>query len=109
MIDMNEVHAATDTLARAFEEYKSVNDQRLADVDRRGSADVVLTDKLGRMDQALGKLQDDVSSVKTVLRRPAKGAASFALNDEGDADAESDAYPFEHWIPPSARARKTIS
>jgi HK97 family phage major capsid protein len=86
MIDMNEVHAATDTLARAFEEYKSVNDLRLSEIERRGTADVLLNEKLGRMDQSLNKLQDDVSSVKTVLRRPAKGIAAKALLDEGDSE-----------------------
>ncbi|NTU76251.1 MAG: phage major capsid protein, partial [Alphaproteobacteria bacterium] len=53
MIDMNEVHDATETLARAFEEYKSVNDQRLGEIERRGSADTVLNEKLGRMDAAM--------------------------------------------------------
>ncbi|MDD5585624.1 MAG: phage major capsid protein [Alphaproteobacteria bacterium] len=86
MIDMNEVHAATDTLARAFEEYKSVNDQRLAEIERRGSADVLLNDKLVRMDCSLNKLQDDVSSVKTVLRRPAKGIASKVMTEDGDSE-----------------------
>jgi HK97 family phage major capsid protein len=89
MIDMNEVHAATDTLARAFEEYKSVNDQRLTDIERRGSVDVLLNDKLGRMDQSINRLQDDVSSVKTVLRRPAKGVAHKAMLDEGDNEYKS--------------------
>lgn len=84
MIDMNEVNAATETLARAFEEYKSVNDQRLSDIERRGGADVIVEEKLGRMDQAMTRLQDDISSVKTALRRPAKGG-SLILPEGGDA------------------------
>ncbi len=83
MIDMNEVHEATDTLARAFEEYKSVNDQRLGEIERKGSADALLNEKLGRMDDALNKLQEDVSNVKTALRRPAKGAALMLESDNG--------------------------
>jgi HK97 family phage major capsid protein len=75
MIDMNEVHAATDTLARAFEEYKGANDMRLNEIERKGSSDVLLNDKLSRMDQSITKLQDDISGVKTALRRPAKGGA----------------------------------
>ena len=34
------------------------------------SADTLLNEKLGRMDKTITSLQDDVSSVKTVLRRP---------------------------------------
>src|SRR4051812_25331582 len=85
MIDLSEVRNATDGLARTFEDYKSVNDQRLAELERRGSADVLLDDKLSRMDQHINRLQDDVSSVKTAMRRPAKGTAPYA-NKEGDSD-----------------------
>jgi HK97 family phage major capsid protein len=81
MIDMNEVNAATETLARAFEEYKSVNDARLSDIERRGSADVLSDEKLSRMDRAINDLQDDITHVKTSLRRPGKtGAAPMADN-----------------------------
>lgn len=83
MIDMSEVRSATETLARAFEEYKSVNDQRLSDIERRGSADVLLDEKLGRMDKAVTRLQDDVTNVKTVLRRPGKAGGLPAEGDSG--------------------------
>ena len=84
MIDMNEVQSATETLARAFEEYKGVNDMRLADIERRGSADVLLSEQLSRMDQAMNKLQDDVSGVKTALRRPSKGGGVSVVHEEGE-------------------------
>ncbi|MDR3424389.1 MAG: phage major capsid protein [Alphaproteobacteria bacterium] len=84
MIDMSEVRSATDTLARAFEEYKSVNDQRLSDIERRGAADVLHDEQLGRMDKSIGALQDDITSLKTSLRRPAKSGLSFAAG-EGDS------------------------
>ncbi|NTU77324.1 MAG: phage major capsid protein, partial [Alphaproteobacteria bacterium] len=82
----NEVHDATETLARAFEEYKSVNDQRLGEIERRGSADTVLNEKLGRMDAAMNKLQDDISGVKTALRRPARGAAASFSAQDGESE-----------------------
>ena len=81
MIEMNEVRSATETLARAFEEYKSVNDQRLFEVERRGSADVLLDEKLGRMDQAINRLQDDVTGVKTTMRRPGKAQQSGSFSN----------------------------
>lgn len=87
MIDMNEVHAATDTLARAFEEYKSVNDQRLGEIERKGTSDVLLGDQLGRMDKSINKLQDDISNVKTALRRPARG---FAMSQTKDYDGDNE-------------------
>src|SRR5580658_7073567 len=88
MIDLTEVRSASETLGRAFEEYKSVNDQRLNEIERRGSADVLLNEKLGRMDTHINKLQDDISSVKTALRRPGKVAAPH-LPEEGNSEYKS--------------------
>jgi HK97 family phage major capsid protein len=85
MIDMNEVHDASETLARAFEEYKSANDLRLTEIERRGSADVLVDEKLSRMDRVIDKLQNDVTSVKTALRRPGKGGES-RVQIEGDGE-----------------------
>ncbi|MDR3450742.1 MAG: phage major capsid protein [Alphaproteobacteria bacterium] len=84
MIEMNEVRSATETLARAFEEYKSVNDQRLGEIERKGSADMLHDDKLGRMDKSINDLQDAISSIKTSMRRPGKSAYAVAAG-EGDS------------------------
>jgi len=85
MIEVNEVRSATETLARAFEEYKSVNDQRLADVERRGSADVLLDEKLSRMDNSINRVQDDITSMKTALRRPGKGGFDAKASEGNSA------------------------
>ncbi len=90
MIDMNEVQSATETLARAFEEYKSVNDTRLGEIENRGSADVLLTEKLGRMDQSMNSLQDEIVRVKTALRRPSMSFDGCA--DNRDEETESQQY-----------------
>ncbi len=88
MIDMNEVQSASETLARAFEEYKCVNDLRLNELERKGTVDVLVSDKLGRMDQALNRLQDEIGSVKTALRRPAMGmVSSDAIPEDGEYKA----------------------
>ena len=81
-MDMHDVKSAAETLAGAFEEYKVTNDQRLAELERKGSADVVLSEKLSRLDSGMTKLQDEISKVKTVLRRPALSLASKAIGEE---------------------------
>jgi len=86
MIDMSEVRSATDTLARAFEEYKSVNDQRLSEIEHRGSADVLHDDKLGRMDFSINRLQDDITGLKTAMMRPNK-AGSVVSGDSAHKQA----------------------
>ena len=45
--------AAFEDFMSAFEAYKDANDARLADIERRGSADVVTEEKLARIDRAL--------------------------------------------------------
>ncbi len=85
MIEVNEVRSATETLARAFEEYKSVNDTRLHDIERRGSADVLLDEKLIRMDDTINRVQDDISNLKTVMHRPSKSSGEFKTNDGNSA------------------------
>jgi HK97 family phage major capsid protein len=87
MIDMSEVRSATDTLARAFEEYKSVNDQRLHEIEQRGSADVLHDEHLGRMDKSINRLQDDITSLKTSMLRPGKSGASLAPADSAHKQA----------------------
>ncbi len=82
MIDMSEVRSATETLARAFEEYKSVNDRRLSDIERRGTGDVLDDDQLRRMDSAINHLQDDITNIKTSLHRPGKSTTSFATDSD---------------------------
>ncbi len=78
MIDITEVRSATETLARAFEEYKSVNEQRLAEIERKGSSDVLFDDQLGRMDENINRLQDDISTLKTSMQRPTKSGLARA-------------------------------
>jgi HK97 family phage major capsid protein len=84
MIDMYEVQTASETLAQAFEEYKSVNDQRLLEIEKKGSVDVLVDEKLGRMDNSINKLQGDIAQVKTVLARPSMGSkTAVTFDDEG--------------------------
>ncbi len=76
MLDSVEVKSAAETLARAFEDYKAVNDQRLLELERKGSSDPLLGEKLGRLDGVMTQLQDEVSRVKTALKRPAFAGAA---------------------------------
>jgi HK97 family phage major capsid protein len=48
---------ALDEFMRAFENYKEDNEQRLADIERRGAADPLTEDKLARIDRRLDELQ----------------------------------------------------
>ena len=51
-----DVAAAFDEFMRAFEDFKETNEQRLSEIERRSSADVLTHDKLARIDKALDQL-----------------------------------------------------
>jgi len=85
MIDINEVQGAKETLANAFEEYKSINDMQSEEIEKKGSADVLLTEELGRINDTINNIQDDISSVKTAIRRPMSDMKEQVF-DEKDCD-----------------------
>lgn len=54
----------------AFEAFKDTNDARLAEIERRGSDDVVTREKLDRLDRALDKQQKAVDAIAMTATRP---------------------------------------
>ncbi len=50
--------SAIDKVMTAFEEFKSTNDARLKEIEKKGVADTVTADKLGRIETDLAKLED---------------------------------------------------
>ena len=91
MNDINalEIKSADDDAARAiadfnhtFEHFKETNDQRLADIERRGAADVVTSEKLARIEEQL-------DSNKRVTDTLAIKAARSPLGDAVQASPRS--------------------
>lgn len=54
--DSADINTAFETFMRGFETYREENDRRLADIERRGAADPLTTDKLARLDRMLDEL-----------------------------------------------------
>ncbi|HEX4296589.1 MAG TPA: phage major capsid protein [Devosia sp.] len=54
----------------AFEEFKRTNDGRLSELERRGSADAVTEDKLGRLNQALDNAKSVIDRANLERARP---------------------------------------
>jgi HK97 family phage major capsid protein len=57
----------------AFEAFKETNDQRLDDMERRMSADVVTTEKLDRINRALDEYKGTVDQLLLKAARPQRG------------------------------------
>lgn len=56
-MEADEVKGAVDGLMTAFEEFKSANDARLKEIETKGSADVLLGEKVDRIEKTLSGLE----------------------------------------------------
>ncbi|NNM72655.1 phage major capsid protein [Enterovirga aerilata] len=82
----SDVAAAFDDFARTFDAFRAANDERLAEIETRLSADVVSEEKLARIDAALDDAKRRLDRVQIERSRPALGAPSEAGRDAGLAE-----------------------
>ena len=81
-----DVAAAFDEFARAFEAFKETNDERLAQIETRLSADVVTEEKLARIDGAIDEAKRRLDRMTLESRRPVLGAAAAEARDPAVAE-----------------------
>ena len=72
----DEVARSFDGFFRAFEVYRQVNDARLEEIEKRGSADVLTLEKLDRLDATLDMTKKRLDDLSLKARRPALGHRS---------------------------------
>ena len=77
---------AFDDLQRTVKEFKSANDDRLAAIEKRGSADPLLEQKVDRIDDAISERMD---RLETAFRRTPR-----AMNDNEEIDKRKNAVEF---------------
>jgi len=63
-MDNNEVKSAVDTLGNAFESFKETNDERLKQIEAKGSSDPITEQKLSKIEKDLDKIADMEKSMK---------------------------------------------
>lgn len=68
---MNRINKRVDELGYAWEEFKSVNDRRLKEIETKGSADVLTTEHVSRINNALSEYKERIDSIETSFNRPA--------------------------------------
>ncbi len=68
-----DISAAFDEFMRAFEAFKETNDERLGQIERRMSSDIVTVDKLGRIDRAIDEQKRIVDELTHRAGRPELG------------------------------------
>ena len=85
------VAEAYDALTRTFEEFKSTNDDRLEQIERRMGADVLTEEKLARIDRAMDEASRRADALSLKSRRPLLGGdgQDAPVNREHKAAFES--------------------
>lgn len=69
------VREAFDEFMRNFEAFKDANDERLAEIERRSSADPLLIEKVARLDRALDEQKRRADDLALKAQRPHLGGA----------------------------------
>lgn len=89
MTNIEDVQNQVGKLATAWEEFKSTNDQRLKEIEKKGSADTLLEGKLGKIDEylnntktALDEQKKQIEQLHTAINRPAQGSDQKAEKPE---------------------------
>jgi HK97 family phage major capsid protein len=91
-MELNELKGAVDAVGSAFEAFKQTNDARLAEIEKKGSADVVTRDKLDRIETSLSKyesLNQKLVQAELAAKNASETAADLAakLNRMGSGKA----------------------
>lgn len=79
---MVEIKKAIEDTAKAFEEFKRKNDQELAEIKKKGSADVVTSDEVKRINDQLSELTKKMQEIRAAANRPALGGTGGGETDE---------------------------
>lgn len=87
--ETGEVKTALAGFMSAFEEFKATNDGRLAEIEKKGAADPVTTDKLGKIEAKLANFED--VNQKLTLQAKAQEKIDTELKGLNDAFAKIEA------------------
>ncbi|MFO0992410.1 MAG: phage major capsid protein [Hyphomicrobiales bacterium] len=81
--------ALQDDMMRAFEAFKEANDERLSEIERRMSADVLIEEKVDRIGATLDRTKARLDELTLKARRPALAREEQAAPDERKAAFEA--------------------
>lgn len=96
---MEELKKTIEELGRAFEEFKKANDQRIAEIQKKGSASPETEAKVDKANAAIEKLSEqksalekEIAEMKTVMNRLNQGGTEGNGAKKGDSPEEKAAF-----------------
>jgi len=70
--EIKQAASAVEALNKGFEEFKRTNDQRLAEIEKRGTSDVVTETKLAKIEEDLQKAQAIADEAVLAVKRQSR-------------------------------------
>jgi len=86
--DIKQAVEAVKAVNSAFEEFKRVNDQRLAEIENKGAADPLLEEKIARIEADLTKAQAIADEAALASKRHSR-VVTDEKGDRVDLDAKA--------------------
>lgn len=80
-----EIKEQVESLAKAWEEFKSVNDARLKEIEKKCSADTLFTGQLEKINGFIDETKSKIDKLETAAARPASSAVDESK--EGNPEA----------------------
>ncbi|GIU67619.1 phage major capsid protein [Candidatus Phycosocius spiralis] len=80
-----EARAAHNELLSAFEAFRAANDQRLAEIEKKSSADILLEEKVDRIDRSLNRAQTALDRLTLTGLRPNQTGTTLIDHQEAKA------------------------
>lgn len=105
---MAEEKTAVEQVMTAFEEFKAANDTRLKEIEKKGSADVLVTEKVERLEQALAKHEDE-NQKRTAAALEAKKALDEEKKHVDELEAKLNLLSLAGSSDPETRKRELKS
>lgn len=89
-----EIKKGVEDFVRTFEAFKTKNDQEIADIRKKGDADVLIREESARINGRLDELKSDIEKEVAKLRRPAMDSKGKEIS----ADQQKYSEQFETWF-----------
>ncbi len=74
---LNHITEQVSQLGTAWEQFKQVNNQRLAEIERKGNADPLYSEHLSKINHALDNHKSRMSALETTMSRPSVAGHSY--------------------------------
>jgi HK97 family phage major capsid protein len=113
-IDPEELKKAISPVMTAFEEFKTTNDNRLKEIEKKGAADVITTEKLSKIEttlqqyeslnQKLTMAEQQAKAAKEASERIEVAMSRLPANDRARKDGDEAKVMFNNWAKAVVRA-----